>query len=39
MAASGGGAPGTLTFNKDEIQEKVKSHFQNKVMKVDDLDR
>ena len=37
-----GGAPGgnpALSFDKKEMQEKVKNHFQQKVMVVDDVDR
>ena len=30
---------GGTKFNKDQIQEGLKSHFTNKVMVVDDVDK
>ena len=41
MGAMGGGAMrqmGNMKFDQNEVKEKMKSHFQNKVMVVDDTD-
>lgn len=34
----GGGGQGGAKFNKEEMQAKLKDHFQNKVMKNNDYD-